>query len=217
MTPYPSPAAYSSDSNESNLMKTIITAALLLTGGLLNEADALDLTPHEIVPAHDGPAIKRYFFQEANKRLGFRMDNKMTASGASDSAVFRFSDLKTASMTLSKSPIKPALPFDEKNLESYRGAARTSLPADAKDVRVEDERAEAIAINGWTSRQFVFTYTLFSVPYRRSITFVNYSETEQITLDVGAATPDYGKAYIRGYRVLNSLSELRSASASGPT
>ena len=63
-------------------MKKIITAALLLTGALLSEAHALDLTPHEIALANDGPPIRRYFFQDANKRLGFRMDDKMTASGA---------------------------------------------------------------------------------------------------------------------------------------
>ena len=198
-------------------MKKIITAALLLTGALLSEARALDLTPHEMALANDGPPIRRYFFQDANKRLGFRMDDKMTASGASDSAVFRFNDIKTAAMKLSKSPMKPEVLFDEKNLESYRAAARTFLPSDAKDVRIEEEKADAIAINGWTSRQFVFTYSLFSIPCRRSITFLNYSGKEQIILDIGAAASDYEKTYLRGYRVLNSLSELTSDSASGPT
>jgi hypothetical protein len=189
----------------------------LLTGALLSEARALDLTPHEMALANDGPPIRRYFFQDANKRLGFRMDDKMTTSGASDSAVFRFNDIKTAAMKLSKSPMKPEVLFDEKNLESYRAAARTFLPSDAKDVRIEEEKADAIAINGWTSRQFVFTFSLFSIPYRRSITFLNYSEKEQIILDIGAAASDYEKTFLRGYRVLNSLSELTSDSASGPT
>lgn len=198
-------------------MKKIITAALLLTGALLSEARALDLTPHEVALANDGPPMRRYFFQDANKRLGFRMDDKMTASGATDSAVFRFNDIKTAAMKLSKSQMKPEMLFDEKNLESYRAVARTFLPSDAKDVRIESEKADAIAINGWTSRQFVFTYILFSIPSRRSITFLNYSEKEQIILDIGAAASDYERAYFRGYRVLNSLSELTADSTSGPT
>lgn len=198
-------------------MKKFIIAVLLLTGAFLNEVRALDLTPHEMALANDGPPIKRYFFQDANKRLGFRMDDKMTASGASDSAVFRFSDIQTATMKLSKSPMKPDVLFDEKNLISYRAAARRFLPPDAKDVRLEEEKADAIAINGWTSRQIVFTYNLFSIPYRRSITFLNYSGKEQIIFDLGAAATDYQKAYFRGYRVLNSLSELNTNSTSGPT
>lgn len=198
-------------------MKKFLTTALLLTGAILNEARALDLTPHEIAIANDGPPIKRYFFQDANKRLGFRMDDKMIASGANDSAVFRFSDIQTATMKLLKSQMKPEVLFDEKNLVSYRSAARTFLPADAKDVRVEEEKANAIAINGWTSRQFVFSYSLFSIPYRRSVTFLNYSGREQIIFDIGAKASDYEKTYFRGYRVLNSLSELNVESVSGPT
>jgi hypothetical protein len=198
-------------------MNKILMAALLVTGGLLSEAHALDLTPHEVALVNDGPLIRRYFFQDADKRLGFRMDDKMTASGAPDSAVFRFNDIKTAAMKLSKSQMKPEMLFDEKNLVSYRAAARNFLPSDAKDIRIEEEKANAIAINGWTSRQFVYAFSLFNIPYRRSITFLNYSGKEQIILDIGAAASDYEKTYSRGYRVLNSLSELTSDTTSGPT
>jgi hypothetical protein len=198
-------------------MKRIMLAALLSTGALLSEVRALDLTPHEITPANDGPTIRRYFFQDGNKRLGFRMDDKMSASGASDSVAFRFNDIKTAAMKLSMSPMTPEVLFDEKHLESYRATARTFLPPGAKDVRIEEETADAIVINGWTGRQFVFAYSLSNIPYRRSITFLNYSGKEQIILDVGAAASEYEKTYFRGYRVLNSLSELTSESASGPT
>jgi hypothetical protein len=198
-------------------MKKIITVALLLAGALLSDARALDLTPHEVALVNDGPLIRRYFFQDADKRLGFRMDAKMTASGAPDAAVFRFNDIQTAAMKLSKSQMKPEVLFDEKNLVSYRAAARSFLPSDATDVRMEEEKADAIAINGWTSRQFVFTFSLFNIPFRRSITFLNYSGEEQIILDIGAAASDYGKTYSRGYRVLNSLSEITFDSASGPT
>lgn len=198
-------------------MKKLMMAALLLSGAFLREANALDLTPHEIALPNDGPPIKRYFFQDSNRRLGFRIDDKMTASGANESATFRYNDIKTAAMKLSKSQLKPEVLFDEKNLEFYRAAARTLLPPDAKDARLEEEKAAAIAINGWTSRQFIFAYTLFSVPYRRSITFLNYSDKEQLILDIGAAASDYEKTYFRGYRVLNSFSDLTSDSTSGPT
>jgi hypothetical protein len=198
-------------------MKKLIMAALLLAGAILQDVRALDLTPHEVALANDGPPIKRYFFQDSNGRLGFRLDDKMTASGESESAVFGFTDIKTAAMKLVKSQMKPEVLFVEKNLGLYRAAARMSLPPDAKDVRIEEEKADAISINGWTSQQFVFTYSLFSLPYRRSITFLNYSDSEQIIFDISAASSDYEKTYLRGYRVLNSLSDLSSNSPSGPT
>ena len=47
-------------------------------------------------------------------------------------------------------------------------------------AQLESEKPNAIPINGWTHRQFIFTYNLFGFPYRRSVTLMNYSEKEQI-------------------------------------
>jgi hypothetical protein len=198
-------------------MKKTIATTLILVGGLFGEARALDLTPHEITITNDGPPMRRYFFQDGEKRMAFRIDKNMTVDGSTESSAFRFNDTTGASMKLSKSTLRPQVLFDEKNLESYRAAARRLLPPDVTNVQLEEEKSDAIAINGWTSRQFVFSYSLFGLSCRRSITFLNYSESEQIVLEIGAAASDYEKTYLRGYRVLNSLSDLIPESTSGPT
>lgn len=198
-------------------MKKLITAALLLIGLVSGKVHALDLTPHEVTPGSDGPQMKRYFFQDGSKRLTFRIASNMTVGGANDTAAFGFNDVKTGAMKLSKSRFNSEVAFDEKNLEIYRTAARALLPPDAKNVQLEGEKPNAVAINGWTSHQFSFTYNLFGFPYRRSVTFLNYSEKEQIIFDVSAPAPDYEKSYARGYRVLNSLSDLPADRTSGPT
>ncbi len=197
--------------------KKILFATLLRSVAISSNIYALNLTPHELTVAKDGPPIKRYFFQDEDKRLIFRMDNMMTVDGTTASATFRFNDLKSAGMTLSKSPMKPEMLFDQKNLEQYRSVARSFVPQNATDVQPESERSDAVPINGWTSHQFIFTYNLFGFPYRRSVTFVNYSEKEQLMFDVCGAEADYAKAYMRSYRVLNSLSELLPTSTLGPT
>jgi hypothetical protein len=198
-------------------MRKLIGSILVLGGALFSETWALDLTPHEASVTNDGPPVKRYFFQDGDKRLAFRIDNKMTVSGGNESAAFRFSDTRNAGMKLSKSPSTPQVSFDQKNLESYRMAARTFIPVNATGVQVEEEKPNAIAINGWVSQQFIFKYDLFGVPYRSSVTFLNYSEKQQIVVDVTAPAPDYEKTYFRGYRVLNSISDHPAASKSGPT
>lgn len=198
------------------MKKTIITT-LILVAGFFGEARALDLTPHEIAITNDGPPVKRYFFEDGQKRMSFRIDNKMAVDGNSEASAFRFDDITGAAMKLSKSALKPVAAFDEKNLESYRVAARTFLPPNAANIQMAEEKSDAIAINGWTSRQFVFSYNLFGAPYRRSITFLNYDASEQLVLDISAAAPDYEKTYLRSYKVLNSLSDLTTASSSGPT
>ncbi len=176
----------------------------------------LDLTPNESLSKGDGPQMKRYFFRDLDKKVTFRMDPKMSVSGSSDSVGFRFEDIAGAAMKMSRSQVSATIPFDERNLATYRRAARALLPADATDVQPDEERSNPIPINGWTSHQFVFTFNLFGFAQRRSITFLNYSQEEQFVVDVGAKADDYPKAYARGYRVLNSLTDT-PVSTSGPT
>ena len=107
--------------------------------------------------------------------------------------------------------------FGEKDLESYRADARALLSASAMDVQIDQENPGAIAINGWTSYQFLFTYKLAGSAYRRSVIFLNYNKTEQLIQDVSAPSADFDRAYLRSYQVLNSLSELGSNDDSGPT
>jgi hypothetical protein len=198
-------------------MKKWNTAALFVIGLISTAAHALDLTPLEITISNDGPPATRYFFQDEGKRLSYRIDNKMTVKGASAAVAFGFSDIDAAEMKWSKSPVRPILPFDEKHLEAYRQAARTFFPHDAIDIQLEEEKPEAIAINGWTSQQFIFSYKMFGVARRRAVTFVNLRGQEQVVVEISAPTAGYEKAYARGYRVLNSISELPVMSRPGPT
>lgn len=198
-------------------MKKSLFAIFFLIGFFLAApANALDLTPRAVTTAFNGLRVKRYFFEDAGKQMGFRIDNKMTVKGSSDSAEFKFDDLKSAAMHISKSAKNSVTPFEEKGLESYRADARALVPGNATDIQLDQENPGAIAINGWTSYQFIFTYKLFGFDYRRSVTFLNYDKTQQLIMDVSAPTAEFDVVFIRGYQVLNSLSELRSQSA-GPT
>jgi hypothetical protein len=198
------------------MKKSVFTIFFLFGFLLAAPTHALDLTPRAVTTAFNGLRVKRYFFEDAGKQMGFRIDNKMTVKGSSDSAEFKFDDLKSAAMQISKSPKNSVTPFEEKGLESYRADARALVPGNATDIQLDQENPGAIAINGWTSYQFIFTYKLFGFDYRRSVTFLNYNKTEQLIMDVSAPTAEFDVVFIRGYQVLNSLSQLRSESA-GPT
>lgn len=184
---------------------------------LTGSAFAIDFNPRQVEVDRNGPPLHKYFFREGETRLVFRVDSNMSVSGGSTAAAFRFTDLKNSSMKLATSPLTPQTPFDEKNLELYRNAARAMLPAEATEVKIEEEKANPIVINGWSSEQFIFSYKMFGFPYQRSVTFINYSPTEQWTFDVLSPTGDYGKTYGRSYQVLNSLSDAPSAQGDGPT
>ena len=181
----------------------------------LSTARALNLQPREVAVEKDGPPVRRYFFQDEGKRLLFRIDGKMSVGGSATEAVFRFSDIHDAAMRLSKSKMIPEIAFDEKGLKLYRPAAQSYVPAQATDVQIVEENLDAIPINNWADHQFTLTYKLFGLPYRESVTFFNYSPTEQLVFDVRSPEADYEKTYSRSYRVLNSLSDF--VGVTGPT
>ncbi len=197
-------------------MKNYIAATLWLLTTFSSPVLALDLTPRETVLSNKGPLIRRHFFQDTDKRLTFRIDSEMTVTGGANSAVFHFTDLKNSITRLTRSSMTPEATFDEKNLDLYQKAARALVSPEAKDVKVEEQKSDAVVINGWTSLQFTFTYTLFGFPYRQSVTFVNYSPTEQWIFDVMAPEADYAKTYRRSYLVLNSISDY-APNENGPT
>ena len=173
----------------------------------LSTARALNLQPQEIMVEKDGPPVRRYFFQDGGKRLLFRIDSAMKVRGSANEAVFQFSDIRNAAMKLSKSKVTPRTAFNDKGLKSYRQAARSRVPAEATDVQIVEENSGAVSINGWINHQFVFSYKLFGFPFRQSVTYFNYSPTEQLVFDVRSPEANYKKTYSRSYRVLNSISD----------
>ncbi len=197
-------------------MKKSTVCLLLLAALKTGSLQALNLTPNEIPSAVEGPQIKRYFFEDQGKRLTFRVDRTTYVSGTSDGVAFRFDDLQRAAMKISRSQTTAGIPFDEKNLASYRTTARALLPPTAANVQIEAETPNPISINHWTSHQFLFTFEQFGQQFRRSITFLNYSDKEQLIVDVSAVGEDYAKTYGRGYRVLNSITDT-PISATDPT
>ena len=66
-------------------MKKSAYAALLVTWPCLAFGGALDLTPHPAATAFKSLRVNRYFFEDSGKRMGFRIDNKMTVKGTSAS------------------------------------------------------------------------------------------------------------------------------------
>ncbi len=198
-------------------MKNLAAALLLGLTLFSTSAQALNLKPHRILIGGDGPARERHYFQDDDKRLAFRIDGKMRVSGSSDVATFRFTDLNAAVMRLMKSPSSPNIPFSEKGPKSYEAVARTLLPSDATNVELAETKPGAVSINGWTSLQFIYTYEFFGLSYRRAITFLNFDANEQFIFDVSARENNFGNAYGRGYRVLNSLFELPLDGAAGPS
>jgi hypothetical protein len=187
------------------MKKTLIA---IFHGALcIGVVSALNLHPQEITVEKDGPPVRRYFFTDQSKKVLFRIDGRMSVTGSANQAIFQFSDIRNATSRLTQSAMTPETTFETKNLELYRTAVRGFIPTDATNVQFTEERSDAIPINGWANHQFLLNYKMFGNVYRQSVTFFNYSTTEQLVFDVMSEDKDYEKAYARSYSVLNSLSD----------
>ncbi|MBA3961711.1 MAG: hypothetical protein H0X40_07410 [Chthoniobacterales bacterium] len=189
----------------------------LCLASLAGQARALNLTPLEVVTTVEGPPQHRYYFQDADKRLGFRIDPKTTVNGSADAATFRFTDSEPASARLLKSPAPPNVPFTGDGPKTYEALARTLLLSGVSKVQLIESKPDAITINGWTSLQFVFTYEWVGYSYTRTVTFLNFNATEQFVWDVNSRTENYERVYARSYRILNSIFELPLTHETGPS
>ena len=145
-------------------MKKSASVSLFLVWPFLASANALDLTPHAVTTTINNLRVNRYFFDDAGKQMAFRIDNNMTVKGASAAFNSEFTDLRNADMQILKSARKPEMLFGEKELDIYRADARALLSADSTDVQVHRETSGSIPINGWTSYQFVFSYSFSVMP-----------------------------------------------------
>jgi hypothetical protein len=192
-------------------MKRLLYLFFVMIGSLTG-ASALDLTPHSVSSAYNNLRSNRYFFDDAGKSMGFRIDNNMTVKGTSSAAAFKFNDLRNAEMQIRKSAKNPETLFVGRDLEAYRADARAGVPPGASEIKIERENGAALPINGWASYQFTISYKMFGSTYRRSVTFLNYSKVEQLIIDVSAPESAFELASLRCYQVLNSLSEIRKDS-----
>ena len=200
-------------------MRTKRTLAFVLLSLAVSSsrAGAINLTPLEIVTNVEGPPQHRYYFQDTEKRLGFRIDPMTTVSGSADAAAFHFTDNGPASMRLLKSPSSPNVLFTGDGPKTYEALARTLLPSGVSKVQLVEDKSDAVTINGWTSLQFVFSYEWVGHPYTRTITFLDFSATDQLVWDVTSPSETNDKIYARSYRILNSIFELPLTQEAGPT
>ena len=176
--------------------------------GFVLSCDALDLTPHRRVSGVED-ATTSYYFQDTSRKMGFRLDPNTSADGSASKVVFQFTDLDSSGMTIAKSPLNAQTPFDGDALKKYLSLAREALPGGATNVVLEKETPDPIAINGWTSHQYVFTCNFYGVSLRRSITFLNFSKKEQWLITISAPVKNYYKTYARSYGILNSIYEMK--------
>jgi hypothetical protein len=196
--------------------KHIAIAAALLVGTAC--ARALEFNVAYIQTASEGGIVKRPYFPDGGQKLVFHIDGKTTVESLGYAAVFRFQGLDDALLRIGRSRSNPDIPFEAKYLDQYRLMARDALPQGAENITPDGEKADAFAINGWKSYQVALTFEVNHVAWRRTVTFVNYNDHDQIAVTIEAPLNAFPKAAERGWKIINSFytvgDEEKAAAAS---
>ncbi len=169
-------------------------ASLIQLGALgllatLPAAADVDLTPRTVNVG--GGLIHRAYFADGDKQFAVTIDGETTLSGDNGVAVFRFTNVSQASMTLRRSPFQKPAPFTADALPDYTKAALAMLPTAAEGVEITWQGENVFPINQWKSYRLVFRYRVGGIGYDESITYLVLDSGQQIVIQTGAQRKDF--------------------------
>lgn len=170
---------------------------------------AVDLTPHYLDIANGSVADRVLYFNDGTKKIGVTLDRETEVVAEAGSVSFFFTTLPGTNLNIRESTLTTEVPFSDKSLELYRSAALLLVPKGIKDAKIESEESDPIPVNNWHSYRFVFAYYTGTVAAKRSVTFLNVSEKQQLILVVTATAQNFAAAAVRSHQIICSWHELQ--------
>ena len=178
-------------------------------GQAVDSVQPLDLTPHIIVRQVNELRFQCPYFRAGKSRYGVNLPIATSVSGDSGGVRFVFSELEGAVFAMKPSPLKPAVSFKEPDLEAYRKAALGFMVSYAKEPVIQKEQSNPFSINNWSSHRFVISSSGPGMRIIQEVTFLNFSETQQIVLITTADVKNIDEAAAKSFQIMNSFHLLR--------
>ena len=171
-------------------------------------SSAVDLTPHFVTRGTGEGAIQVPYFLEGETRYSLQIPPGVRTLGGAGEVTFYFNELDGASFTMKASPFKPDVPFTGPSLETYRQALSRFLPPGAQAPTPKSEDPDPLPGRGWAGHRFTLDYKLPGRAFVQSVTYLNFSDRQQIVLIITAPAPLFQKAEEISLRMMNSWRDL---------
>ena len=188
-----------------NTVYRLSTFACLFT---LQNAWSLDLTPHFVTRITGNQTEDIPYFLDGDTRYSAELPRGVSASQGEGTAIFNYQYLE-GSLTMRPSPFKPDVLFGGPALEAYRKVALGFVPAGATDASIQQENPNPLTFNGWTSHRFTIGYQLPGRSFLQSVTFLNFSDRQQIVLITCAPRKNFEKAEALTDEIMGRWRKLR--------
>lgn len=169
----------------------------------------VDLTPHYIDTFADGVILRRLYFTNGDKKilLSLRPDTEVTPEFGG--ALFRFASLPEATFLAVRSRHSPEDKFEGISLERYRESAKRLIPIQGRGALIREEVEDPFPINNWKSFRFIISFDIGVVHHLQSVTYLNLSADDQITLIVSAPEKDFDEAADRAFHTFRTWQEMQ--------
>jgi hypothetical protein len=147
-------------------------------------AEALDLTPKESFRNQEGFKIPIVCFGGGVRPVSWQPPSGWQLSGGGRSLSVFPTNVPLAYVKLEVTAAATAS-------ESPAQLARLHLPADATEVSVIGERDNPFTLNGFSSKEWIFSYVSQAQRFSTGIAVVDLDEKERLALVVSARSKDF--------------------------
>jgi hypothetical protein len=162
---------------------------------------AIDLTPHFVTRVTGAGSLRIPFFLEGTTRYTFDLPQDVTISEEAGGVSFVFNRLEGASFIIKPSPFTPAQEFGAPGFEKQ---ALASLPPGADEILSQPGKATPLSFTGAKFQGFAYSFRLPGRRFIQAVSFVNYSNDQQVMLIVTATAGGFDQALSISNQMLHS-------------
>lgn len=179
-------------------------APVCLAGIFVSTAcPALDLTPYFVTRSTKTWSERIPYFIDGQTKYTLGLTRGMNVFDENGAARFFFDAAEGGSLLIKTSPLSPAsVTFD--NIEVYHKHALGILPEGAQEVELQKDRPLSLSLPGKQSLGMTYAYKLPGRRFIQGISFVNFSDTQQIILVVTSPAEMFEQTVALSTKVLQS-------------
>jgi len=176
------------------MIKLGIYLALLLTAIAASAWCGIDFTPGIGERVLEGIKFTELYFHENGRQISYEQPRGWTYTGDSSRIRFIPPNVPQAFGEMAQAPLPTPQNFDEPTIKLLQERVLQSVPADSRDVIVVGAEKNPLMINQHETFEVTVAYQLYGEHYRRSMLFMNLSDTQLMFSFVSRKT-DFDKLH----------------------
>jgi hypothetical protein len=176
------------------MVKLSLSSLLVLVASILNAWCGIDFTPGIGERVLEGVKFTELYFHENGRQISYEQPRGWSYSGDSSHIRFTPPNVQQAFGEMAQAPLEAPQNFDEPTVKRLQERVLQSVPPDSRDVSVLAADKNPLMVNGHETFEVTVAYQLYGEQYRRSVLFMNLSDT-QLTFSFVSRKSDFDRLH----------------------